>query len=255
MDGSDGMILVAESSEANEDHLPLETLRRFGLTVQVVHTSREAMTAVRLNKPIVVFLANKLDDGLKGTEVQAAIRAVRAAYRPSLIALDPEIEPTKAEWRLNRQHLNLEAKLYGLMKSVLMARGFSQVLVVEDPRAAEKIAERVFAPNSCVRIGTYHTAGLALEGAWRHQPAIIVLDESLGAGSTGADFLLGLAGLRDYTPIVIGLSESLRPELALALGQEPALTAGRGSDFETRLRSTLREAHSRLGQKALDANA
>ena len=246
MDESGGTILVVEGSEAKEDHLPLETLRRFGLNVQVAHTSKAAITAFWISKPIVVFLANMLDDGLKGVEVQAALKAVRATYNPSLVALDPEIEPTVAEWRLDRRQMNLAARFYTLIKSVLMARGFKKVLVVEDPRAAEKITDGVFAPNGCVRIGTYHTAGLALEGAWRHQPPIIVLDELLGAGSTGANFLRDLAGLDGYHPLVIGLSKSLAKQGA-------GLTAERGTDFETRLRVVLRQALGRIEQLAVNA--
>jgi len=243
MDESGGTILVVEGSEAKEDHLPLETLRRFGLNVQVAHTSKAAITAFWISKPIVVFLAKMLDDGPKGMEVQAVIRAVRGTYNQSLVALDLKITPTRPEWRLNRGELNMPAKLYGLMKSVLIAQGFSRVLVVEDPRAAERIPERVFAPMGCVRIGTCHTAGLALGGAWQHGPAIVIVDEELGAGSTGRDFLRYLAELKNCSPITIGLSPRLT-------GTD--LTAARGPDFEAQLGLVLRQARERLEQLTSD---
>lgn len=237
-----GMVLVVESPGTGNPSLPLETLRAIGLKVIVAHSSREAITVIWHNEPIVIFLANGLKDGARGVEVQAAIRVMKG-YEPSIIAMSPEINPTNPEWRLKRLYPNLGASVYMLLKYALIEQDFRRVLLVENPRAEARVPEKVFAPAGCVLLDTKYTAQSALDVVWRDRPPIIVLDEELGAMSTGQDTLRDLAKVEDYFPIVIGLAENLATEFH----------AARGPDLETQLSLVLREASDRLGQKAPNA--
>ena len=121
------------------------------------------------------------------------------------------------------------------MKAALIEQGFKKVLLVENPWAEMKVLERVFAPAGCVLIDTRYTAESARDAVWRERPSIIVLDGKLGADTPGEGFLKALAVIKDYSPIVIGLSEELATDSAAAIERNPLVAA-------------LREASDRLDQ-------
>ncbi|HWG21691.1 MAG TPA: PAS domain S-box protein [Terracidiphilus sp.] len=225
-----GTVLVADANRLTRP-LIVDQLARHGYRVVEATTVEQAIAAAR--EGVEAILVDTSLDGMNGWEILPLLRRCDPDRHTPIVLLslanqNPAELPMQAEgWVIKPVE---EDALMGELARVLCGPGEKvRILIVEDDEDLARVIAGVFAlENIEVRIA--HTRQEAMDGCFRFQPHLMVLDIGLPDGD-GFNVVDGLRQREELAslPLVVYSGRDLAPEerRQLTLGPTHFLTKAR----------------------------